>query len=263
MSKQSVKMTDIIKPFVGVGDVVSWIKKVKLVAKLQNVKQLENFMPLYLEGDALALYLQLSEQEQANADLIEAKLLEAFTDSPFVAFRKLSSKRWDGEQVDVFANELMRLGGLAGFCGEALEKMVKLTFVNGFPDNVSCELQQTPNVMSVGMSELISRARILVHCRISDSVTAIAVDSNRETGNSNKIRRASKGQLEASRLEKGCFKCGGPHLMRNCHVNGGCPQQREIICFRCRMPGHIASRCDQVQGNGQRVSGAPAATQSN
>ena len=48
-----------IKPFTGEGDVVSWIKKVQLVAKLQKVSDLASFIPLYLEGDALALYLEM------------------------------------------------------------------------------------------------------------------------------------------------------------------------------------------------------------
>ena len=49
--------------------------------------------------------------------------------------------KWTGEPVDVYANEVRRLAGLAGFSGDGLERIVKLTFVNGFPDNISIELQ--------------------------------------------------------------------------------------------------------------------------
>ena len=54
---------DMIKPFTG-GDVVSWLKKVTLVAKLQKLSDFASFIPLYEEGDPLALYLELSEEPQ-------------------------------------------------------------------------------------------------------------------------------------------------------------------------------------------------------
>ena len=38
---------DVMPPFSGEGDVVGWIKKVKLVAKLQKVQDLTSFIPLF------------------------------------------------------------------------------------------------------------------------------------------------------------------------------------------------------------------------
>ena len=55
---------DIIKPFSGEGDVVAWLKKVRLVARLQNVDDVASLLPLYLEGDALALYIKMEEASQ-------------------------------------------------------------------------------------------------------------------------------------------------------------------------------------------------------
>ena len=59
----TIKITsDMIKPFIGEGDVVAWLKKVRLVAKLQKITELACFIPLYLEKDALALYLEMDER---------------------------------------------------------------------------------------------------------------------------------------------------------------------------------------------------------
>ena len=55
---------EMIKPFSGEGDVVEWLRKVRLVAKLQNIADLASLIPLYLEGDALVLYLEMKEHEQ-------------------------------------------------------------------------------------------------------------------------------------------------------------------------------------------------------
>ncbi|KAF2345075.1 hypothetical protein FHG87_024169, partial [Trinorchestia longiramus] len=104
---------DFIKPFTSESDVMTWLEKVTLVARLQKVSDLAMFIPLYLEGDALALYMELSDGEKASADKIKEKLQIAFGDGPFVAYNKLLNMKWVEEPVDVFANELKRLARLA------------------------------------------------------------------------------------------------------------------------------------------------------
>lgn len=58
--------------------------------------------------------------------------------------------KWTEEPVDVNTNEIRRL---AGFRGEDLERIVKLTFVNGFTDHISVELQQMERIMPLSMSD--------------------------------------------------------------------------------------------------------------
>ena len=59
---------DIIKPFFGEGDVVAWLKKVRLMAKLQQVDDVACLLPWYLEGDALALYMEMEEDDQKQIE---------------------------------------------------------------------------------------------------------------------------------------------------------------------------------------------------
>ena len=134
--------SDVIKPFSGESDVVAWLKKVRLVARLQNVDDVASFLPLYLEGDALALYMEMEEASQRDIEQIEARLKEAFTDNAFAAYRKLTLVRWAGERVDVFASKIRQLIGLAGFEGAETEKLTKLAFIIGFPNTISIELCQ-------------------------------------------------------------------------------------------------------------------------
>ena len=63
--------SDVLKPFSGEGDVVAWIKKVKLVARLQGISDVASLMPLYLEGSALNLYLEMDESDQLSVEKIE------------------------------------------------------------------------------------------------------------------------------------------------------------------------------------------------
>ena len=97
---------NVLKHFIGEGDVVALIKKIELVAKLQKKDYLAKCLSLYLEMD-----LDLDESSQADVEVIKTKLWEAFSDRPFSAFAKLSSIKWTGQKVDVFANEIRQLVG--------------------------------------------------------------------------------------------------------------------------------------------------------
>ena len=48
--------------------------------------------------------------------------------------------RWTGEQVDVYANEIRWLAGMAELEGKAVETTVKLAFVTRFHDSISTGL---------------------------------------------------------------------------------------------------------------------------
>ena len=253
--------SDMIRPFTGEGDVIAWIKKVQLVAKLQKVKDLACFLPLYLEGDALSIYLEMEESEQEDATKIEARLKAAFTDGPFVAYGKLVRMKWGGEQVDVFANEIRRLAGLAGFVGDGLEQVVKLTFVNGFPDNVRVELMQVENVMKLGMSDILVRARVLAASRDTKVVAVAAKPGNfggypqtYEGAQNREVCGGSTGETRRGVFRGQCYRCGGPHMAKFCK------DKKAITCYRCGKEGHIAIQCSQ--GNEWRGAAAPAATPS-
>ena len=129
--------------------------------KLQLVDDVASLLPLYLEGDALALYMEMEEDNQKQIEQIEARLKEVFTNNVFAAYRKVTMIRWAGERVDVYANKIRQLVGLARFKGDRLERLTKLAFVTGFPDTVSIGLQQAPNIKTLTIGNVISRARVL------------------------------------------------------------------------------------------------------
>ena len=68
--------SDILEPFSDEGDVLvlAWLKKVRLVARLQLVDDVANLLPLYLAGHALAIYIETKEEDQKDISLIEARL---------------------------------------------------------------------------------------------------------------------------------------------------------------------------------------------
>ena len=105
------------------------------MAKLQQVDDVKSLLPLYLEGDALALCMEMEEDNQKQIEQISAWLKEAFIEDVFAAYKKVTMIRWAGERVSVYANK-RQLVRLAGFKGDGMEKLTKLTFVTEFPDTV-------------------------------------------------------------------------------------------------------------------------------
>ena len=64
---------------------MAWLKKVKLVARLQQVDDVVNLLPSYLQGDTLALYIEMKEEDQKDISLMKVWLKEVFTDGAFTA----------------------------------------------------------------------------------------------------------------------------------------------------------------------------------
>ena len=157
---------DVIPPFSGEGDVVGWIKKVKLIAKQQKVQDFVSLIPFFLHGDALDLYLEMSNEDQVWAEQIEMRLVTAFTEGPFEAYEKLKRFKWTGESVDVYANTIKRLAGLAGYVGIGLDQTAKLAFVTGFPDDISVALHQLPHIERMDVNKLLPTAQLLVRKRM-------------------------------------------------------------------------------------------------
>ena len=120
--------------------------------RLPHVDDVTSLLLLYLEGDALALYMEMKEEDQQDISLIEARLKEAFMDGAFTAYRKLTMVRWAGEHVNI----IRQLAGLAGFEGAGLERFTKVAFVIGFPNAISIQLQQAPNIKTLAMGDLLA-----------------------------------------------------------------------------------------------------------
>ena len=137
-------MEKIIKPYNGEGDVNAWLSKISLVASLTDMKdgELVKVIPMYLEGGALAVYLEMPMDTRGNLEALKRGLLQAFSDSSFIAFSKLKALRWSGEPIDIYVTELRKLARESGFAGDALERVVRLAMVKGVPEKVSIELQQ-------------------------------------------------------------------------------------------------------------------------
>lgn len=223
------KLHEMVRPFDGGAgiEVSTWLRKIKLVAKLKKITELHNFIPLYLEGSAFAVYDQLTDGQKESGDNIEKALLSAFGQDQFGAYDNFRQRSWmPGEAVDVYLADLRRLARLAKV---ESDELVRCAFICGLPTDVSSQLRATAQISSTALADVADQARILMGDRFHGAMAAI-------------------------KKKFACFECGGDHHVKHCKEKK--ETHKKVICFRCGEPGHIFRNCS---GNGKGGSSAPAA----
>jgi len=228
----SVRISDIVRPFSGVGDVVNWISKLEMVARLRGISDLANFLPLFLEGPAFDVYSEMEESAKKDIEKIKKTLIDAFGTNAFQAFELLAKRSWSGEPVDVYLSDLRRLAKLAGVESEAL---LRRAFIVGLPSVVSRELRALAKIDQMSLATIVERARALMAEQVSGATAAAAVQRQSQRSQPNQQRRQ-------------CYRCGGPHLVRSC--------KSPLTCWTCGAQGHRASECS---GNERGEASAPGA----
>jgi hypothetical protein len=224
-----MKITDVIKPFTGEGDVTTWIKKLKMVARTQkNAEGLEMLIPYFLEGTAYTVYDQMEDSKKTDADAIEKVLLEAFSLNHFQAYDLFRQRNWQqGEPVDVYLSELRKLAKLANIDSE---EVLRCAFVVGLPVDVSSQLRASSQILKSGLSTIVQQARVLMEGRLEGGSALVAAAG----------RQPTKAATQSSPIR--CFRCGGSHLAK------ACPN---VKCWSCGKEGHVSRNCRPGKDQGE------------
>lgn len=254
----SLKITDVLRPFDGEGDIIEWLNKIELVAKLRDLKDLHNVIPLFLEGSAFAVYNELDEDKKKEADAIKSALVEAFGMNSFQAYERFIKRVWNDESVDVYLTDLRKLGRLAGVLSD---KLLLKAFVVGLPGIVSRELRAMSKIESLPLSQVVERARTLMAELVERPPVVAAM--RQEKANSDAKSKSAKpatvvdgekveteGRVPSGRDSRRCFRCGGAHLIKFCK------SKAKISCWTCGEEGHTSKF--HYQGNEAGRAGAPA-----
>ncbi|KFD46643.1 hypothetical protein M514_12498 [Trichuris suis] len=116
------------------------------------MKDVANVIPLRLSGGALAVYLQLPDEDKKVKKLKNA-LLAAFEVDQFITSRLIP-----GELPEVFLAALQRLSSLFGGVSER-ERELSCAFVTGLPDDIRHLLRAGSRIEEFGLAQLVTRAR--------------------------------------------------------------------------------------------------------
>jgi hypothetical protein len=227
MSSVSLKCSDLIKQLNGDGDFSVWIAKLELVAKLQKVDNLENFLPLFLFGGAFAVYKSLSETVRGDYGKLKEALMRAFTVNQFRAYEEFMGRTLRiGEAVDVYLSDLQRLADLVSKTHD--EEWIKCALVNGLPVDVKTQLTAACTLENMSLQEITQRARALINS--GDAVSGLS-------------SLAIKHLPAKPRVIK-CFFCQEEgHFSSRCPRKGASTNSRTLRCYNCDEIGHMASAC--------------------
>ena len=70
-----------------------WIDKLELVAKLQKIKELESFVPLFLCESAFDCYKAINEEDISDYKKVKLILLEKYCSDPGLAYKELIRRK--------------------------------------------------------------------------------------------------------------------------------------------------------------------------
>ena len=210
-----------------------------------------------LEGEALAIWLELTTEEKESYATSKAKIIARMAPVRFVSLDDFCARRLNlGESLPVFLHELKQLSKKAMPDADVATRNQLLLhqFVSGLPAHIGKQLRATGEVSD--LDRVLEWAKLLMTIEEPQKTAAVQTSEVLELREQESALTEQVAALSA-RLSKQtaavvCYKCQQPgHLQRNC------PLARR--CYLCGQPGHIARDFHQgnYQGMSQRGQGHP------
>ena len=103
-------------------------------------------LPTLLEGEALATWLDLSDDERKNYGIVKEKLTAAMVSTSFTTLEQFHQRKLvPGEALSLFLHELKQLldQAMPKLEARAREQLLLHQFVAGLPNAVSRQLRAT------------------------------------------------------------------------------------------------------------------------
>ena len=228
------------------GSIDEWFVRFDICSKANGwndeMKALK--VPTLLEGETLASWLELTEEEHADFKTLKKKLIAKMAPLPFTALEEFHTRKLrPGEPLPLFTEDLKRLlqSAMPGLDESASEQMLIHQFLTGLPIDISRQLRATGEAKE--LTKVVERARLLMKIdNQSSSQSVAACTSKPETETKDEMSRlqhqveALTQQVTALATQKSTNLRNRPGLMR---------------CFNCNGLGHLQRNCPSPPTQGR------------
>ena len=249
------------------GNITEWLSRFEICAKANGwdaaVKAVK--LPTLLEGEALAVWLDFTEEEQGDYSVTVDKLKRKLAPTGFLSLEVFHTRKLQpGEALSLFLQDLKQKlhHAMPDVTGAAREQLLLHQFLAGLPVSISKQLRAAGDVTRVETA--FERARLLMalEVELEQRPSMVATTSIPEqhqqvrelkqqveeltTQVATLVQRTTPitpAQRQPTNLPR-CFYCNKVgHFQRNC------PRRRIDIrrCYACGQLGHVEK--NRWQGN--------------
>ena len=244
------------KPFSS-GDVKEWFQRFEICARVNGWEAATKAikLPTLLEGEALAIWLELTQEQQEDYRAAKKEIEKAMVPMGFVSLDDFHRRKLrPGEAISLFVHDLKKLidQAIPNMEKEARDPLLLHQFLAGLPDAITKQLRASGEIRT--LEEAMARARLLMAidlqpvAMLEEKPSEIQLLREQVALLTEQVATLSTHQQGNNQLQIGrrpcCFSCN-----KVGHVQRDCPYRyQELKCFGCGQPGHIARNC-QRQGN--------------
>jgi len=223
------KHISIPKPFCR-GDISEWFLKFEICSKQirkwdDETKAIK--LPTLLEGEALAVWLELSNEDQADYKKAKEKLCKKLTPMEFVSLDDFQKRKLcPGEALSVFYHDLKRLLGQAmpSLKAASQKQLLLHQLLAGLPNFVSKQLRATGETNDI--DSVLERARFLLMMDEQEHLAAVLEGSRQPMDELQHLQQQIIDLTEQVALLS----------------TASCPKDVPC-CYNCQQPGHFQCQC--------------------
>ena len=251
------------------GDANQWFKRFEICSRANEWNEATQALklPTLLEGEALAIWLELEDEQQKDYKTAKGKIIEKIMPMAFSTLEEFHQRKLHpGEALSVFVHDLKTMleHAMPDIDEASRTQLLLHQFLTGLPVSISRQLRATGD--ATDFNKAVERARLLMIIHEPEpSFAAASVSSSVEVEQlkekiidlTHQVAALSVNQQDRQpRAIRRCFTCN-----RSGHIQRDCPRRRQQMinsrrCFNCNRIGHQAKDCWQGNEYGAPVMGS-------